>query len=373
MVDGRSARMWFLRSPPRRRPSPDDEAPERPTPFVVAGALLLGLLVLLLILLRRRSRQRGKVMVDSQPVARSLSSGGKGEPRPPCTPPYPPVSKAEAGKAQSGEGPRCRPCSVAPANAGQTAERISGDAENIPPHLRLGLSLEGVRTHVASLGADAVERANSAMPLYGEGGETPLLAPHDCLNGHVLQHAAAEAQARDGLTVCERMRRAGSEAVGPATVFVSWDPATPVAALLDALAQYVADVHRPDQPPPRFWVRGLSTRHATAAAAVAAPAPAAAAAPAPVAVVAAVAAAPPPEDVPWVGAIVAKLRSTVLVVASWDDAAHTLLPLAHAHCIHEAFHTQRCRGRYELAMAPRTRAAFELAVLDGAARPSPLP
>jgi hypothetical protein len=44
---------------------------------------------------------------------------------------------------------------------------------------------------------------------------------------------------QDGLAVCERLQKQGSPHVGQATVFVSWFLATPIATLLDALANFL--------------------------------------------------------------------------------------------------------------------------------------
>ena len=115
----------------------------------------------------------------------------------------------------------------------------------LPEHLRLGVTLPGMRELLSQLPSDAVEQVNAKIPLDKETGE-PKYPENATENGYVNQfHITLEAkegkegQPGDGLAVCERLQKRGSPHVGEATVFVSWFLDTPIATLLDALANFV--------------------------------------------------------------------------------------------------------------------------------------
>ena len=105
-------------------------------------------------------------------------------------------------------------------SAGVTAKRAA-----LPPHLRLGVTLPGMRELLLQLPSDAVEQVNAKIPLDKVTGE-PLFSKNDTVNGYVIQYFATleakgkEDQPGDGLAVCERLQERGSPHMGEATVFV---------------------------------------------------------------------------------------------------------------------------------------------------------
>ena len=126
----------------------------------------------------------------------------------------------------------------------------------LPPHLRLGITLPGMRDHYAKQYGSrsrslCVKEANAAIPLnkYGR----PTYPENDEINGYVNQYYIAKAAEADRLGLCERLRKAGSKHVGEATVFVSWHLGTPLETLHDALGQFIAR-HRLDPSRTFFWV-----------------------------------------------------------------------------------------------------------------------
>ena len=106
----------------------------------------------------------------------------------------------------------------------------------LPEHLRLGVTLPGMRELLSQLPGDAVEQVNRHNAKY---------PPNKSVNGYINQFFLAlwakgkEGQPGDELAVCERLRKRGSPHVGEATVFVSWFLDTPIATLLDALANFL--------------------------------------------------------------------------------------------------------------------------------------
>ena len=91
------------------------------------------------------------------------------------------------------------------------------DKRPLPPHLRLGLTIEAMQAHLDSLPGDAVALCNGAIPRKADG--TPEYPPNSELNGYVNQHMIKQTD-RD-ISFCERLQRDGSAEVGDATVFVS--------------------------------------------------------------------------------------------------------------------------------------------------------
>ena len=115
----------------------------------------------------------------------------------------------------------------------------------LPKHLRLGVTLPGMRELLSELPSDAVEQVNANIPLDKETGE-PKYPENVAENGYVNQfHITLEAkegkegQPGDGLAMCERLQKQGSPHVGEATHFVSWFLNTPIDTLLDALANFL--------------------------------------------------------------------------------------------------------------------------------------
>ena len=110
----------------------------------------------------------------------------------------------------------------------------------LPKHLRLGVTLAGMRELLKQLPSDAVEQVNANIPLDKETGK-PKFPENDVENGYVNQFHITRSEEEDELTVCERLKAQGSPHVGEATVFVSWFLDTPIATLLDALANFLKE------------------------------------------------------------------------------------------------------------------------------------
>ena len=94
----------------------------------------------------------------------------------------------------------------------------------LPKHLRLGITLPGMRKLLSELPPDAVEQVNAKIPLDKDTGE-PKFPVNVAMNGYTTQFwmtlaakAAKEGQPEgDGLAVCERLQKQGSPHVGEAT------------------------------------------------------------------------------------------------------------------------------------------------------------
>ena len=86
----------------------------------------------------------------------------------------------------------------------------------LPEHLRLGVTLAGMRELLSQLPSDAVEQVNAKIPLDKETGE-PKFPENDAENGYVNQYFRTLEAKVDGLAVCERLQKRGSPHVGEAT------------------------------------------------------------------------------------------------------------------------------------------------------------
>ena len=99
---------------------------------------------------------------------------------------------------------------------------------------------------LAQLPSDAVRQVNAKTPRW-EGRRVgcctwrgaPKFPKNKTLNGYVSQYFVCRWEEEDGNSVCERLRTRDSPHVGKATVFVSWFLDTPIATLLDALANFL--------------------------------------------------------------------------------------------------------------------------------------
>ena len=108
----------------------------------------------------------------------------------------------------------------------------------LPEHLRLGVTLPGMRELLSQLPSDAVEQINAKIPLDKKTGK-PKFPKNKALNGYVQQLLMAAWEEKDNLAVCERLLQEKSPHVGEATVFVSWFLDTPITTLLDAFANFL--------------------------------------------------------------------------------------------------------------------------------------
>eukprot|EP00964_Phaeocystis_antarctica_P010606 scaffold5841_cov60-Phaeocystis_antarctica.AAC.2 len=112
-----------------------------------------------------------------------------------------------------------------------TAQRLAKRAA-LPKHLRLGVTLAGMRELLTQLPSDAVAQANAGKPDFPE---------NDVENGYVNQFHITLREKEDKMTVCQRLQSRKSPHVGEANVFVSWFLDTPIATLLDALANFLKE------------------------------------------------------------------------------------------------------------------------------------
>eukprot|EP00964_Phaeocystis_antarctica_P093475 scaffold60326_cov46-Phaeocystis_antarctica.AAC.2 len=90
----------------------------------------------------------------------------------------------------------------------------------LPEHLRLGVTLAGMRELLKQLPSDAVQQVNAKIPLDKVTGK-PKFPENDDENGYVNQFHVTLREREDTLTVCERLQAQGSPHVGKANVFVS--------------------------------------------------------------------------------------------------------------------------------------------------------
>ena len=90
----------------------------------------------------------------------------------------------------------------------------------LPAHLRLGVTLPGMRELLSQLPSDAVEQVNAQIPLDKETGE-PKFPKNGAVNGYINQFFTKLREEEDKLTVCQRLQKEESPHVGKANVFVS--------------------------------------------------------------------------------------------------------------------------------------------------------
>ena len=175
----------------------------------------------------------------------------------------------------------------------------------LPEHLRLGVTLPGMRKLLSELPPDALEQVNLHNAKY---------PPNDSENGYCNQYfitkwakEAKEGQPEgDGLAVCERLQKQGSPHVGEATVFVSWYLNTPITTLLDALANFLEQQGLREEDT-YFWVCDYVIRQTDVK-----------------------------TDLAWLGECVSAVGHTVLLMEPW----HAPAPLKRAYCIKEVLHAE---------------------------------
>ena len=192
----------------------------------------------------------------------------------------------------------------------------------LPKHLRLGVTLPGMRELLSQLPSDAVEQVNLHSAKY---------PPNKSVNGYINQFFAAleakgkESQPGDGLAVCERLQKRGSPHVGEATVFVSWFLDTPIETLLDALGHFLEQKGLREEDT-FFWVCDYVIRQTDVK-----------------------------TDLTYLGDCVSALGRTVLLMEPWSDPE----PLKRAYCIKEVYHTQLSGARLDMAMSTRQQQDFQ--------------
>ena len=167
-----------------------------------------------------------------------------------------------------------------------------------------------MRKLLKQLPSDALEQVNAKIPLDKTG--KPKYPKNVTYNGYSNQiYTTLEAKGKDGqpgdrLAVCERLKKRGSPHVGEATVFVSWFLNTPIATLLDALANFLKQ-KRMREEDTFFWVCDYVIRQTDI-----------------------------DTDLALLGDCVSAVGHTVLLMEPW----HAPAPLKRAYCIKEVYHTQ---------------------------------
>ena len=86
-------------------------------------------------------------------------------------------------------------------------------AARLPSHLRLGITLPGMRELHAALPRDAVDQVNALIPKDMRKGVLKFPENKD-VNGYVNQFFVTNEAKADGLGVCERLQAAGSRTSG---------------------------------------------------------------------------------------------------------------------------------------------------------------
>ena len=129
--------------------------------------------------------------------------------------------------------------------------------------------------------------------------------------------------------MCERLQKQGSPHVGEATVFVSWFLNTPIATLLDALANFLEQQGLREEDT-YFWVCDYVIRQNDVK-----------------------------TDLAWLGDCVSAVGHTVLLMEPW----HAPAPLKRAYCIKEVYYTQKSGAQFDVVMSSAQQAAFEKALV----------
>eukprot|EP00964_Phaeocystis_antarctica_P040705 scaffold23278_cov59-Phaeocystis_antarctica.AAC.2 len=211
----------------------------------------------------------------------------------------------------------------------------------LPEHLRLGVTLPGMRKLLAELPDNALEQVNANLEQANakqvKKGKEPY-PKNLTLNGYGNQYfitmwakEAKEGQPEgDRLAVCERLKKQRSPHVGEATVFVSWFLNTPIATLLDALANFLEEKELREEDT-FFWVCDYVIRQTDV-----------------------------DPDLALLGECVSAVGHTVLLMEPWDAPA----PLKRAYCIKEVYYTQASGAHFDVGMSSAQQAAFEKALVD---------
>ena len=182
-------------------------------------------------------------------------------------------------------------------------------AAALPEHLRLGVTLPGMRELLLQLPRDAVEQVNAKMEernakLVAQG--KPPFPMNVAVNGYINQFFIECWEQADRLTVCQRLQARKSPHVGKANVFVSWFLETRIDTLLDALGCFIKQKGLREEDV-FFWVCDFVIRQTDVK-----------------------------KDLESLGDCVSALGHTVLLMEPW----HAPKPLKRAYCIKEVYHTQ---------------------------------
>ena len=191
---------------------------------------------------------------------------------------------------------------------------------DLPAHLRLGITIDGVIEWHDALPKDAKEQVNNIPPKPGK----DKFPTNEHLNGYVNQHFLMLEGKKDQLAHCERLRKKGSKHAGAAVVFVSWFLETPIATLLAALESYLVVEGLPRKTT-YFWICDFVIRQHDVK-----------------------------PDLKWLSECVAAVGRTALLAEPWDKPG----ALERAYCIQEVYETQRSGSRFDLAMSAAQEGAF---------------
>ena len=142
------------------------------------------------------------------------------------------------------------------------------------------------------------------------------------VDGYVIRQFIELECEGDGLSVCERLQRQGSQAVGRATTFVSLWSGTPLAVMCDTLEGYLTSRALP-RDSTYFWLHYFSMRQLTSK-------------------------PPSPKQlVSQTAAIIRRIGSTILLCDPWSAPK----ALERTWCVWELWNTQQAGAAFDLAMS----------------------
>ena len=219
-----------------------------------------------------------------------------------------PGPDAEAD-AEAGMLPAVAPCPPLDALVDlELPGRLKLPEERLPEHLKLGITLDGLKQLLRPSTADAA--ADAPPP-----------------------------SAHDGSTSCERLVREGSPHVGPATVFVSCaDRQMGLAALLDVLEAFIERTPALSRATTRFWLHAHSSKRQEVEL---------------------------PDDYAWLGATVRAVGRVLLLLEQLPPPREGKGARPGALGLGAVYYTQRCGGVLHMAASSRaTQEAFEAALLN---------
>ena len=202
--------------------------------------------------------------------------------------------------AEAGKLPTVPPCPSLQASVDLEPK------EPLPEHLKLGITLDGLKQLLRPVDADA---------------DVPVGVPVD------------------GSTSCERLVREGSPDVGPATVFVSCaDQQIGAAALLDVLEAFIERTPALSRATTHFWLHAHSSQRQRTES---------------------------PDDYAWLGATVRAVGRVLLVLEQLPPPREGTGTRPGALGLGAVYYTQRCGGVLHMAASSRAmQAAFEAALLN---------
>ena len=272
--------------------------------FFAVGLGVIALLVLLHIRrTARRQRAAANAMADAEDTCcldRCVVDFRRALPVP--------EAEAEAG-AKAGILPAVAPCPPLDTLVDlEESGRLKRPEEPLPEHLKLGITLDGLKQLLRQSTADATADA-------------PPRSTHD------------------GSTTCERLVREGSPHVGPATVFVSCaDRQMGLGALLDVLEAFIERTPALSRATTRFWLHAHSSQRQGVES---------------------------PDDYAWLGATVRAVGRVLLLLEQLPPPREGKGARPGALGLGAVYYTQRCGGVLHMAASSRaTQDAFEEALLN---------